>query len=204
VAAKKQMTDTDPLHEEQVCIDLDETHDHGLRVPAQANEPRLVEREGADALSVAYQLIQTVTVPSGVGDEYAGELRTDAVALYKSIEPRDAIESVLARLLVGITNGAMASMGRAAANDVSPDAREIDMRTAVKCTLAATEISKALDNRRGQRSRNVTVGQVKVESGGQAIVGNVGARPRAEQSAEPPGETVPTVLVGRLNGESPD
>ena len=48
MAAKKQMTDTDLLHEEQVCIDLDGTHDHGLPVPAQANEPRPVQALTAD------------------------------------------------------------------------------------------------------------------------------------------------------------
>jgi hypothetical protein len=43
----------------------------------------------------------------------------------------------------------------------------------------------------------VTVGQVKVESGGRAIVGNVDARPPAEQCAQHPGETVATVLKSR-------
>jgi hypothetical protein len=44
--------------------------------------------------------------------------------------------------------------------------------------LAVTEIVKVLDHHRGQDRQKVTVGQVNVESGGQAIVGNVGPRGR--------------------------
>jgi hypothetical protein len=38
-----------------------------------------------------------------------------------------------------------------------------------------------LDHHRGQDRQKVTVGQVNVESGGQAIVGNVGPRGRRGQ-----------------------
>ena len=45
----------------------------------------------------------------------------------------------------------------------------------------AAELLRLLESRRGQGSKSVTVGNVKVEAGGQAIVGNVDAgRPRDE------------------------
>ena len=53
----------------------------------------------------------------------------------------------------------------------------------------AVELVKALDNRRGAKSEKVTVGQVNVEAGGQAIVGNVEAAPHSGASPTKPSKT---------------
>jgi hypothetical protein len=58
------------------------------------------------------------------------------------------------------------------------EARKVNLGIAVKGSLAVTEIVKVPDHHRGQDRQKVTVGQVNVESGGQAIVGNVGPRGR--------------------------
>ena len=52
------------------------------------------------------------------------------------------------------------------------------------------EIVKVLDNRSGAKSRKVTtVGQVNVEAGGQAIVGNVESAPHSGASPTKPSKT---------------
>src|ERR1700693_5772161 len=75
-------------------------------VPVPLNEP--------DAMSVAYQVSGSVSVPPGANCAHDWHLRNDAIALYAAIEPRDAIESLLARIMVGLGNGVMDCLGRAA------------------------------------------------------------------------------------------
>ncbi len=59
---------------------------------------------------------------------------------------------------------------------------EANLNLGIKATLAVTEVVKVLDKHRGGERQKVTVGQVNVQSGGQAIVGNVG--PGAKREAE--------------------
>lgn len=142
-------------------------------VPVPLNEP--------DAMSVAYQVSGSVSVPPGANYAHDWHLRNDAIALYAAIEPRDAVESLLARIMVGLGNGVMDCLGRAAESGDWLEPRKVNLGFAVKGGLAVAQIVKALDHHRGQDRQKVTVGQVNVESGGQAIVGNVGPRGRREQ-----------------------
>src|ERR1700682_5261593 len=66
-------------------------------VPVPLNEP--------DGMSVAYQVAGSVSVARCADYNHEWHLRNDALALYAAIEPRDAIESLLARLMVGLSNG---------------------------------------------------------------------------------------------------
>jgi hypothetical protein len=142
-------------------------------VPVPLNEP--------DAMTVAYQVGGSVSVARCTDYTHEWQFRNDAVALFAAIEPRDAIESVLARLMVGLSNGVMDCLARTARSGDWLEARKVNLGIAVKGSLAVTEIVKVLDHHRGQDRQKVTVGQVNVESGGQAIVGNVGPRGRRGQ-----------------------
>jgi hypothetical protein len=139
-------------------------------VPVPLNEP--------DAMAIAYQVAGSVSVAPGTDHTHEWQFRNDAIALYAAIEPRDAIESLLARLMVGLSNAVMDCLGRAAQSGNWLEPRKLNLGFAVKGGLAVTQIVKALDHHRGQDRQKVTVGQVNVESGGQAIVGNVGPRGR--------------------------
>jgi hypothetical protein len=55
---------------------------------------------------------------------------------------------------------------------------------ATKGALVVTELTKAYDARRGRGKQTVNVGQVNVEAGGQAVVGNVTAS-RPDEVAHP-------------------
>ncbi|HAN62623.1 MAG TPA: hypothetical protein DCQ79_01935 [Rhizobiales bacterium] len=137
-----------------------------------ANQPGAAPSPDADG---------SVSVPPGANYAHDWHLRNDAIALYAAIEPRDAVESLLARIMVGLGNGVMDCLGRAAESGDWLEPRKVNLGFAVKGGLAVAQIVKALDHHRGQDRQKVTVGQVNVESGGQAIVGNVGRRGRREQ-----------------------
>jgi len=165
--------------------------------------PVLVEMDGAeretllgpDHLSIALQCAATVSLEGTLPQDDA-EVTNGAIALYNAFNPRDAYESVAARLTVGLTNCAMASMARAAKQGCPANARELEMRVAIKSASAVTELLKVLEHR-GSSRQTVTVGQVTVQSGGQAIVGNVGPRQQPSSADEP----TPTVTVSRSSDE---
>ena len=94
--------------------------------------------------------------------------------LYERLAPRDAQESILSLLTVSVTNASLDCLALAAR--VPPDnlpVRELNLRYGLKAAEVATDLIKALEDRHREKSDKVSVGTVKVESGGQAIVGNV-------------------------------
>jgi hypothetical protein len=97
------------------------------------------------------------------------------------METRDALESIYNRLLVVMTQGAMSSIANAMRIS-EPVARETEMRMGIKCAQAFTELAKALDAHRGQGAKSVNVGQVNVEAGAQAIVGNVDHKTQSDEA----------------------
>jgi hypothetical protein len=136
-----------------------------------------------DSLIVAQQVAGSLGVPQRIDRELREQLWNETIALYAAIGPRDALESILARLVVATSNAAMDAYRRAAANEEWPQARDVELRNGVKASRATAELINALDNHRGRGQQTVNVGQVKVESGAQAIVGNVGARERPQPAA---------------------
>lgn len=95
---------------------------------------------------------------------------------YQRLDSQDARDSVLALLAVTVTNASLDCFALAAR--VPPDnlpVRELNLRHGLKAATAAAELIKALDDRHRDASDRVTVGAVNVETGGQAIVGNVRA-----------------------------
>jgi hypothetical protein len=60
-----------------------------------------------------------------------------------------------------------------------------ELKHATKGALAIAELVKAFDGHRGRGKQNVTVGQVSVESGGQAVVGNVNLGAKRDEVPDP-------------------
>jgi hypothetical protein len=158
----------------------------GALVPVSPRcETLLPTLKEPDAPTIVSQVIDTQRVPEDTEHETQLEIKMGPIAHYAAIEAEDGLESALARVIVGVTNGTMDCFGRAARNTEWPKAREVDLRYGIKGALALTELVKAFDNHRS-RDRIVAVGQVNVQSGGQAIVGNVGAQPQRVQAAASP------------------
>jgi hypothetical protein len=182
------------LAAEEGSFPLEEASEHQLPVPVEIDGTERETLLGPDQLSIALQCAATVSL-EGTSPQDEAEVTEGAIALYTSFNPRDAYESVAARLTVGLTNCAMASMARAAKQGCTANARELEMRVTIKSASAVTELLKVLEHR-GASRQTVTVGQVTVQPGGQAIVGNVGPRP--QPSADEP---TPTLTVSRSNDE---
>ena len=119
------------------------------------------------------QLANSVSINITNDEENQWKLRDGAVALYRGLEPRDAIESILARLAVAVTNLTMDCFYRAAQCDQALPARDLNLRHGMKGAVAAADLLKVLNSRRSQGLKKFTVGKVNVEAGGQAIVGNI-------------------------------
>ncbi len=131
------------------------------------------------------------------GDERRSRLRDGTRALHASLDPTDAVDTMLTAIMVGLHNLTMTSMHRAGYGAEGPG-REMAFRYAVKGAKAFAELSKFYDARRGRGSRKVTVGTVNVEQGGKAIVGNVDTavvdrRDPKEQTMKP---KIDRLLVG--------
>lgn len=79
------------------------------------------------------------------------------------------------------------------------EGRDLELKYATKGASVLTKLVKTLDGHRGQSKPNVNVGNVNVESGGQAIVSNLrseAARPQAPEFEKPAFPSA-AVLVAR-------
>jgi hypothetical protein len=114
------------------------------------------------------------SAPNPHNERMQNELMDNAVDLYRSLQPQDPIESIIDRVLVAVTNSTMDCFARAAQCNESPAARHLNLRDGMKGARVVTDMVKHRDMRRGQTRQAVTVGNVSVQAGGQAIVGNVG------------------------------
>jgi hypothetical protein len=107
--------------------------------------------------------------------------RDGAIDLYDGLEPENALEAILSMLLVSVSTGSLDALSAAAR--ISPRAvaaRDLHFRLGLKGAREAANLAETLVQIRGGSSsgKRVTVGKVSVESGGQAIVGNVHAEQR--------------------------
>jgi hypothetical protein len=138
-----------------------------LVVQPEKKLPALEALHEPEAALIAAQLSQSMNLPRGLDPAAVQMFRNSNIVLYARLDSQDAHESVLNRLLV-------------------PKAADLFLRNAMRGGLVAAELVKAIDNHRGQRQNNVTVGQVNVHSGGQAIVGNVLPKDGEDQAGDPP------------------
>ena len=102
----------------------------------------------------------------------ASELRRDAVAVYSALRSEDLIESILNQHIVAISSRVMDCHARAA-QTTQLKAADVYLRHVEMGTKSLIQLVEARERRRSPKQ--VTVGQVNVEAGGQAIVGNVEA-----------------------------
>lgn len=96
-----------------------------------------------------------------------------AIELYQSLDPRDGMEGMLAAQMVGAHHAAMECLRRAAIPGQFIPAQEMYLRNAQRMMGLYMKQAAALDRRRSAAATKVTVGNVTVAEGGQAIVGHV-------------------------------
>jgi hypothetical protein len=130
----------------------------------------------------------------------ATSLYIKAMDLFESLKPADGLEGMLAVQMVGTHNAAVESLRRAIIYDQSLEGRNVYLSQAERMMGMYMRQVDALAKHRGKGHANITVGQVNVESGGQAIVGNVEAGPG---SASPPAIGEPDTQPPIVNLEKP-
>lgn len=121
------------------------------------------------------ELCALVSVPPSSGAAERDALFLKAIDLYESLEPSDGIEGMLAVQMVGTHNASVECIKRAMVCGQSFEAQKAYLSHAERLMGMYLRHVDALARHRGGGRPNITVGQVNVESGGRAIVGNVGA-----------------------------
>jgi hypothetical protein len=137
------------------------------------------------------EILSLIPIPPSIGDTQRDALYVKAIDLFESIGPADGIEGMLAAQMVGTHNATMECLRRAMIYDQSLEAQKVYLSQAERLMNLYTRHVDALARHRGGGQPNITVGQVNVESGGRAIVGNVAA---GAGSAAPP--TSPPLIEG--------
>ena len=125
--------------------------------------------------------------------------RLRALELYESLSPADGAEGMLAAQMVGTHFAALDCLRRAAIMNQTFEGRDMALKHAQKLLALYTKQLDTLNKHRGKGQQKVTVEHVNVQSGGQAIVGNVEAGgkrgsemqvPKLEEAADIPMETI--------------
>ena len=139
-----------------------------------------VDHKAVDPTLLAFQISASVNTQHA-SRHLAKQMQADALRLYAALQSEDPVESIIDRLVVASANASMGSYQRAANNEKT-DVRHLEPRSAMKGTEVVGNLIKLRDGRRGTGHQNVTVGSLKVESGGQAIVGNVNAKKTEDEA----------------------
>ena len=120
------------------------------------------------------EFIPLIVMSSSPHDQEELQLKAHrAITLFEELAPGDGVESMLARQMIGIHNAQHGCLYKAMHPEQSYEARISYLDKAARLSEVFLKQMQALDKHRGHASQRVTVEHVTVESGGQAIVGNV-------------------------------
>ena len=89
------------------------------------------------------------------------------------MNPKDPADSAICRLTIALTNVAMDSIARTTIQEQPSLVRDRDLKLALKAAVTVAELIKVRDARQTLYLQSVNVGQVNIQSGGRAIIGNV-------------------------------
>ena len=121
------------------------------------------------------EILSLISVPPSTGEAQREALYVKSIDLFESLKPADGLEGMLAVQMVGTHNAAVESLRRAMIYNQSLEAQKVYLSQAERLMGMYMRQVDALAKHRGKAQPNITVGQVNVESGGRAIVGNVAA-----------------------------
>jgi hypothetical protein len=136
-------------------------------------------------LKLVHQIIETLGLSASLGQEQQLERAGEALALLRGIAPQDELEGVLATQMVATHNAAMECLRRAALPEQTFQAKDMYWRHAAKLLSTYVRQMELLDRRRGKGQQSVTVRDVHVQAGAQAIVGTVESGGGLAQATKP-------------------
>jgi hypothetical protein len=144
--------------------------------------------QARDALALV-QVTAALAIPANLDEETKEAVLDGAHALYRDFQIADSIDSVLATLICVLNSTTMDAAARAKRSPTL-EQREMELKSVIKGARTVIELTEAYDRRRA-RKQTVSVGQVKVEAGGQAVVGNVTSGPSVGNVTSAPNEAPP-------------
>jgi hypothetical protein len=115
------------------------------------------------------QVRSTIRAPSDHVSQ-TGVNQFGAIAMMTSIQPGDGIEGMLAAQMVATQNGAMEFMRRGMDPSKDLSTQQAAIQNATKLMSVFTRQVEALAKHRGKGPASISVDQVTVNAGGQAIV----------------------------------
>ena len=139
-----------------------------------------VHNKAADPTLLAFQISASVNTQHASG-HLAKQMQADARRLYAALQSGDPSRihyRPAARCLNQRFDGFVAARG----SPWNDKVRQVELRSGMKGAEVVGNLIKLRDGRRGAGHQNVTVGSLKVESGGQAIVGNVNGKKREDEA----------------------
>ena len=134
-------------------------------------DPKLAQR-------LLNQVVDTLWMPAGLSDEERIERVRAAVSALKGIKPQDEIEGMLAAQMIATHSAAMEYLRRAIIPNQTTVGIDLYLKHATKLLSVFAKQLETLNRNRGKGQQKVTVEHVQVQSGGQAIVGNIEHKPK--------------------------
>ena len=131
------------------------------------------------------QLRDSLWLPDGLEVEEQARRVQAAMAMLEAIGPQDGIEGLLAVQMTATHNAVLECLRRAMLDGEHPAVREQSLKHAAKLLDIYMRQVEALDRHRGKGPPRLTVENVNVGAGGQAIVGSVRHGEAAARSPVP-------------------
>lgn len=131
------------------------------------------DSSGVEAVKLA-EIMGLTWVPPSLSEFQSDAYYVKAIDLFESLKPTNGIEGMLAMQMVGTHNASLECLRQAMIYNQSFEARRVYLSQAERLMGMYMRHVDALAKHRGGGQPNITVGHVNVESGGRAIVGNVG------------------------------
>ncbi len=147
------------------------------------------------AMRLTQQALSVVSLAVGLSEKERERHILSAFKLLQQFKPQNELEGILAVQMLGVHEAAMECLRLATLSALTSAGRDSNLKHAVKFMGLFTRQLEAFDRLRGKGQQKITVERVNVESGGQAIVGNVHANP--ERQTRTPDAKVPATKETR-------
>ncbi len=144
---------------------------------------------GTDVRHLQTELIRqvgaTLWLPASLPkEEHVRQIKA-AIAMLEGIQPQGEIEGLLAAQMVAAHNAAMECLRRAMREGQPFAIRDQSLKHAAKFMSMYARQVEVLDKHRGKGQQKMTIEHINIESGGQAIVGQVetGKGPKRQEGS---------------------
>ena len=189
------MSNHDPRFTENAVARLEIVDEVPSQRPAPVNslDKKRPDPAPQEDLLLATQLVRSTPVTTLPIENANGVLQENVFDLYRWLAPRNALESILVRHIVILSNTGLEWYAKVA-ETTDLVAQEVYIKYATKCTALISRLLETLATLRGEIAPDVNVGNVNVEAGGQAIVGKVavGDRTNSREEVVVPPQAKPT------------